>query len=158
MNDWSARSPTARARSNTPSASGDRQAVCDSRLLLGETHLRRGELRLCEEQLNPVLAETADTSADLAVSGEAQRLHGLLSLARGRPMLAAQYFGRSVSIYEMLGDRYRSARSLYDLGRAYASAQPNARTNASRAPPRLSANSARASTSTRPKRRSASSR
>ncbi|HEV2799134.1 MAG TPA: sigma 54-interacting transcriptional regulator [Pyrinomonadaceae bacterium] len=103
---------------------GDRQAVCDSRLLLGETYLRRGDLARCEEQLNPVLAETADTSADLAVSGEAQRLHGLLSLARGDALLAAQHFGRSVSIYEMLGDRYRSARSRYDLGRAYADAQP----------------------------------
>jgi len=103
---------------------GDRQAVCDSRLLLGETHLRRGDLARCEEQLNPVLSETADTSADLAVSGEAQRLHGLLSLARGEAMLAAQHFGRSVSIYEMLGDRYRSARSRYDLGRAYAAVQP----------------------------------
>jgi hydrogenase-4 transcriptional activator len=103
---------------------GDRQAICDSRLLLGETHLRRGDLARCEEQLNPVLGETADTSADLAVSGEAQRLHGLLSLARGDSMVAAQHFGRSVSIYEMLGDRYRSARSLYDLGRAYAAVQP----------------------------------
>ena len=103
---------------------GDRQAVCDSRLLLGETHLRGGDLARCEEQLNPVLGETADTSADLAVSGEAQRLHGLLSLARGDAMLAAQHFGRSVSIYEMLGDRYRSARSRYDLGRAYAAVQP----------------------------------
>ncbi|HZH32472.1 MAG TPA: sigma 54-interacting transcriptional regulator [Pyrinomonadaceae bacterium] len=103
---------------------GDRQAVCDSRLLLGETHLRRGDLARCEEQLNPVLGEAADTSADLAVSGEAQRLHGLLSLARGERMLAAQHFGRSVSIYEMLGDRYRSARSRYDLGRAYIDVQP----------------------------------
>ncbi|HEX8636355.1 MAG TPA: sigma 54-interacting transcriptional regulator [Pyrinomonadaceae bacterium] len=103
---------------------GDRQAVCDSRLLLGETHLRRGDLARCEQQLNPVLSETADTSADLAVAGEAQRLHGLLSLARGDRMLAAQHFGRSVSIYEMLGDRYRSARSRYDLGRAYAGVQP----------------------------------
>ncbi|MDX6270364.1 MAG: hypothetical protein QOD28_1587 [Acidobacteriota bacterium] len=103
---------------------GDRQAICDSRLLLGETHLRRGDLARCEEQLNPVLGETADTSADLAVSGEAQRLHGLLSLARGQAVPAAQHFGRSVSIYEMLGDRYRSARSRYDLGRAYAAAQP----------------------------------
>ncbi|HEX8129146.1 MAG TPA: sigma 54-interacting transcriptional regulator, partial [Pyrinomonadaceae bacterium] len=102
----------------------DRQAICDSRLLLGETHLRRGDLARCEEQLSPVLSETADTSADLAVSGEAQRLHGLLSLARGDRMLAAQHFGRSVSIYEMLGDRYRSARSRYDLGRAYAAVQP----------------------------------
>jgi DNA-binding NtrC family response regulator/tetratricopeptide (TPR) repeat protein len=103
---------------------GDRQAVCDSRLLLGEIYLRRGDLARCEEQLNPVLVETADTSADFAVSGEAQRLHGLLSLARGDGMLAAQHFGRSVSIYEMLGDRYRSARARYDLGRAYADAQP----------------------------------
>jgi DNA-binding NtrC family response regulator/tetratricopeptide (TPR) repeat protein len=103
---------------------GDRQAVCDSRLLLGEIYLRRGDLARCEEQLNPVLSETADTSADFAVSGEAQRLHGLLSLARGERLLAAQHFGRSVSIYEMLGDRYRSARSRYDLGRAYAAVQP----------------------------------
>ena len=103
---------------------GDRHAVCDSRLLLSETHLRRGDLAQCEEQLNLVLDETADSSADLAVSGEAQRLQGLLSLAEGNALPAAQHFGRSVSIYEMLGDRYRSARSLYDLGRAYAAAQP----------------------------------
>ena len=104
---------------------GDRQAVCDSRLLLGETLLRRGDLRGCEEQLNLVLKETADaSSSDLAVSGEAQRLHGLFSHALGNAMLAAQHFGRSVSIYEMLGDRYRSARSRYDLGCAYASVQP----------------------------------
>ncbi|HEX8422447.1 MAG TPA: sigma 54-interacting transcriptional regulator [Pyrinomonadaceae bacterium] len=103
---------------------GDRHAVCDSRLLLGEIHLRRGDLAQCEEQLSLVLSETADSSADLAVSGEAQRLQGLLSLARGNALPAAQHFGRSVSIYEMLGDRYRSARSRYDLGRAYAAAQP----------------------------------
>jgi DNA-binding NtrC family response regulator/tetratricopeptide (TPR) repeat protein len=103
---------------------GDRHAVCDSRLLLGETHLRRGDLSQCAEQLNLVLSETADSSADLAVSGEAQRLQGLLALAEGNALPAAQHFGRSVSIYEMLGDRYRSARSLYDLGRAYAAAQP----------------------------------
>jgi DNA-binding NtrC family response regulator/tetratricopeptide (TPR) repeat protein len=103
---------------------GDRQAICDSRLLLGETYLRSGDHARCEEQLSPVLSETADTSADLAVAGEAQRLHGLLSLARGDRMLAAQHFGRSVSIYEMLGDRYRSARARYDLGRAYTGVQP----------------------------------
>jgi hydrogenase-4 transcriptional activator len=103
---------------------GDRHAVCDSRLLLGEIHLRRGDLSQCEEQLNLVLSETADSSADLAVSGEAQRLQGLLSLAQGHALPAAQHFGRSLSIYEMLGDRYRSARSRYDLGRAYAAVQP----------------------------------
>jgi transcriptional regulator with PAS, ATPase and Fis domain/tetratricopeptide (TPR) repeat protein len=103
---------------------GDRHAVCDSRLLLGETHLRLGDPVQCEEQLNLVLSETADSSADLAVSGEAQRLQGLLSLAQDNALPAAQHFGRSVSIYEMLGDRYRSARSRYDLGRAYAAVQP----------------------------------
>ncbi|HEV7903643.1 MAG TPA: tetratricopeptide repeat protein, partial [Pyrinomonadaceae bacterium] len=103
---------------------GDRHAVCDSRLLLGETHLRLGDLSQCAEQLNLVLSETADSSADLAVSGEAQRLQGLLSLAQDNALPAAQHFGRSVSIYEMLGDRYRSARARYDLGRAYADAQP----------------------------------
>jgi DNA-binding NtrC family response regulator/tetratricopeptide (TPR) repeat protein len=103
---------------------GDRHAVCDSRLLLGETHLRLGDLSQCAEQLNLVLSETADSSADLAVSGEAQRLQGLLSLAQGNALPAAQHFGRSVSIYEMLGDRYRSARARYDLGRAYTDAQP----------------------------------
>ncbi|HKP71394.1 MAG TPA: sigma 54-interacting transcriptional regulator, partial [Pyrinomonadaceae bacterium] len=103
---------------------GDRQAICDSRLLLAESHLRRGELHESEEQLHFVADETADSSADLAISGEAQRLQGLLALARENAVRATQHFGRSVSIYEMLGDRYRSARALYDLGRAYALAQP----------------------------------
>jgi len=38
---------------------------------------------------------------------------------------AAQHFGSSVSIFDMLGDRYRAARAHAELGRAYASSQPS---------------------------------
>jgi hydrogenase-4 transcriptional activator len=103
---------------------GDRQAICDSRLLLAEAHLQRGELDDCDEELRLVAAETTDSQADLAVTGEAQRLQGLLALAHGDAVKASQHFGRSLSIYEMLGDRYRSALALYELGRAYAASQP----------------------------------
>ncbi|HEX8161291.1 MAG TPA: sigma 54-interacting transcriptional regulator [Pyrinomonadaceae bacterium] len=103
---------------------GDRQAICDSRLLLAEAHLRRGELAECDEELRLVADETTDSPADIAVTGETQRLQGLLALARGDDAKASQHFGRSLSIYEMLGDRYRSAVARYELGRAYASSQP----------------------------------
>jgi DNA-binding NtrC family response regulator/tetratricopeptide (TPR) repeat protein len=103
---------------------GDRQAICDSRLLLAEAHLRRGELDFCEEELRLVADETTDSEADLAVTGETQRLCGALASARNDAVRASQHFGRSLSIYEMLGDRYRSALALYELGRAYADSQP----------------------------------
>ncbi|MCA1641435.1 MAG: sigma 54-interacting transcriptional regulator [Acidobacteria bacterium] len=85
---------------------GDRQAICDSRLLLAGSHLRRGELEEAEEELRLVADQ------------------GLLALARGDAAKASQHFGRSLSIYEMLGDRYRSAVARYELGRAYANSQP----------------------------------
>jgi len=97
---------------------GDRQTLCDSRLLLAEAHLRLGRLSACEEQLQRVAGETAEASAGLAVAGEAQRVQGLLALAQNHFVPATQHFGRSLSIYEMLGDRYRSARALSDLGHA----------------------------------------
>jgi DNA-binding NtrC family response regulator/tetratricopeptide (TPR) repeat protein len=103
---------------------GDRQAICDSRLLLAEAHLRRGELGDCDEELRLVSDETTDSHADIAVTGEAQRLQGLLALAQNDPARASQHFGRSLSIYEMLGDRYRSAVARYELGRSYAATQP----------------------------------
>ena len=104
---------------------GDRQAVCDSRLLVAEAHLRRDELAECAEELRLVAEETADSPTHLAVTGEAQRLQGLLAMRRGDAVRASQHFGRGVSIYEMLGDRYRSTLSRYELGRAYASTQPD---------------------------------
>ncbi len=104
---------------------GDRQAVLDSRLLIAESHLRRGDVAQCAAELQILEEETdALVNADLAVSGEEQRLQGLLALAQGDSVRATQHFGRSVSIYETLGDLYRSALARYELGHAYMKAQP----------------------------------
>ncbi len=103
---------------------GDRQAICESNLLLAEAHLRKGELDECAALLRKVLDLIEDTVADMAIAGEAQRMSGLLAMARDDAMLAAHHFGRSVSINEILDDRYRSARAYFELGCAYAAAQP----------------------------------
>jgi transcriptional regulator with PAS, ATPase and Fis domain len=103
---------------------GDRQAVCESRLLIAEAHLLRGALPQCATELELVTESLADSATDLAITGEAQRLYGMLEMAQADAPMAAQNFGRCVSIFEMLGDRYRGARAHYELGRAYASIQP----------------------------------
>ena len=46
-------------------------------------------------------------------------------MARSDEASAAQHFGSSVSIFDMLGDRYRSARAHFELGKAYASTVPS---------------------------------
>jgi transcriptional regulator with GAF, ATPase, and Fis domain/Tfp pilus assembly protein PilF len=104
---------------------GDRQAICESRLLLAEVHLRDGELEECQAELQQVTDETAESAYDLAVAGEAQRLYGKLALAQADAALAVHHYGRSVSIFELLGDRYRCAVAYYGLGRAYTLAQPD---------------------------------
>ncbi len=103
---------------------GDRQAICESELLLAECHLHSGDLDDCAAKLQNVADQTSDSAADMGLAGEAQRLYGLLAMARSHAPLAAQHFGRSVSIFDLLGDRYRSARAHHDLGRAYVLAQP----------------------------------
>ncbi|MEP6707267.1 MAG: sigma 54-interacting transcriptional regulator [Pyrinomonadaceae bacterium] len=103
---------------------GDRQAICESNLLLAEARLRKGEPEECAALLRKVLDLIEDTVADMAIAGEAQRMSGLLAMAREDAVLAAHHFGRSVSIYEILDDRYRSARAYFELGCAYAVAQP----------------------------------
>jgi transcriptional regulator with PAS, ATPase and Fis domain/tetratricopeptide (TPR) repeat protein len=103
---------------------GDRQAIYESRLLIAEAHLQHGDLQEAAAELKTVTDETAESSADLAVAGETQRLLGLLGLTQHDTARAAHHFGRSASIFEMLGDRYRSALAHYWLGRAYAAAQP----------------------------------
>src|SRR2546430_9692471 len=50
--------------------------------------------------LQKVAALISDSETDLLLAGEAQRLHGLLEMATGNAGLAAQHFGRSVSIFE----------------------------------------------------------
>ncbi|MFS8086004.1 MAG: sigma 54-interacting transcriptional regulator, partial [Acidobacteriota bacterium] len=103
---------------------GDRQAICESRLLLIEASLEHGETEESAANLKSLAQLITDSPTDLLLAGEAQRLHGLIELARGDAALAAQHFGRSVSIFDMLGDRYRSARAHYELGRANVTAQP----------------------------------
>jgi transcriptional regulator with GAF, ATPase, and Fis domain len=103
---------------------GDRQAIYESQLLLAESSLQTGNLEACETNLRPVVEHTSDSAFDLGLAGDAQRLQGLLAMARTDPTAAVQHFGRSVSIFDLLGDRYRSARAHYELGRAYAQAQP----------------------------------
>jgi hypothetical protein len=103
---------------------GDRQAICESELLLAECYLHSGDLDDCAAKLQSVTDQTSDSAADMGLAGEAQRLYGLLAMARSNALLAAQHFGRSVSIFDLLGDRYRGARAHYHLGRAYMLAQP----------------------------------
>jgi len=103
---------------------GDRQAICESRLILAESQLLSDELDACAEELHKVAEQTTDSTTDLGFAGEAQRLYGLLAMAQDDPTLAAQHFARSVSIFEMLGDRYRATRAHFEMGRACALVQP----------------------------------
>ncbi|HKP48087.1 MAG TPA: tetratricopeptide repeat protein, partial [Pyrinomonadaceae bacterium] len=104
---------------------GDRQGLADSRLILAEANLRAGDAEKCSQQLAQLAEEIADVPADLSVSGETQRLFGMLAMLQSDFSSAAQHFGSSVSIFDMLGDRYRAARAHSDLGRAYAGTQPS---------------------------------
>ncbi len=103
---------------------GDRQAICESRLIAAEAHLLTQELDSCAKELQQVSAETTDSSTDLGFTGEAHRLYGMLHMARSDVAAAAQHFGSSVSIFDMLGDRYRLARAHLELGRACATILP----------------------------------
>jgi DNA-binding NtrC family response regulator/tetratricopeptide (TPR) repeat protein len=101
---------------------GDHRGICDACLLVAESRLMRGETAECAALLARVSDDTDATTADLAIAGEAQRVHGLLELQREDASLAVHHFGRCLSISEMLGDRYRTARAHHLLGRAYAAA------------------------------------
>jgi hydrogenase-4 transcriptional activator len=103
---------------------GDNRAICESELLLGDSYLHEGKLDLCAAKLQQVADQSTDSAADMGLAGEAQRLYGMLALARSDASLAAQHFGRCASIFDLIGDRYRGARAHYDLGRAYMLAQP----------------------------------
>lgn len=104
---------------------GDRQAICESRLIAAEAYLLTGELDACTSELQHVSSETTDSATDLGFTGEAHRLNGMLNMLRSDAAAAAQHFGSSVSIFDMLGDRYRAARAHLELGRAYAKILPN---------------------------------
>jgi hydrogenase-4 transcriptional activator len=106
-------------------AIGDRQANCESRLIAAEAHLMLNQIEECSRELQHVNTETTDSATDLGFSGESHRLHGILAMMRSDFAAAAQHFGSSVSIFDMLGDRYRSARAHLELGRAYAVMLPD---------------------------------
>ena len=98
---------------------GDRQAICESWLIAAESHLQTGDLDDCAGELQRVSEATTDSATDLAFTGESHRLNGMLNMRRGDAAAAAQHFGSSVSIFDMLGDRFRAARAHLELGRAY---------------------------------------
>ncbi len=104
---------------------GDRQAISESRLLIAEAYLMQKAFSECLAQLKAATSDRADTPADLAVSGDAQRIYGMLELAKRNDQSGAQHFSRSASIFEMLGDRYRVALAQYWLGCAYSATQRN---------------------------------
>src|SRR5918994_6090074 len=55
---------------------GDRQAICESRLLLAEAHLRNHLFQESAAELHKVTEAVTDSPADLGFAGEAQRLAG----------------------------------------------------------------------------------
>ena len=103
---------------------GDRQAICESWLIGAEAHLQTGEFEECAAELQRVSEATTDSATDLGFTGESHRLNGMLNMAHGDAGAAAQHFGSSVSIFDMLGDRYRAARAHLELGRAYTKILP----------------------------------
>lgn len=104
---------------------GDRQAISESRLILAEAHLRDGDTAKCSAYLDKLTEQSTESTTDLSFSGELQRLLGMLAVTQSDFSSAAQHFGSSVSIFDMLGDRYRGARAHSELGRAYSSSQPS---------------------------------
>lgn len=103
---------------------GDRQAICESRLIAAEAHLQMAKFDDCATELQRVSEATTDSATDLSFTGESHRLNGMLNMVRGDASAAAQHFGSSVSIFDMLGDRYRAARAHLELGRAYTKILP----------------------------------
>jgi transcriptional regulator with GAF, ATPase, and Fis domain/Tfp pilus assembly protein PilF len=104
---------------------GDRQAICESWLIAAEAHLQTSDLDACADELQRVIEATTDSATDLAFTGESHRLNGMLNMRRGDAAAAAQHFGSSVSIFDMLGDRFRAARAHLELGRAYKQILPD---------------------------------
>src|SRR5207248_6642047 len=86
-------------------------------------HLEQGDLDACVAKLNELSEQNSDSPTAIGLTGEGHRLHGLLAMAKSEAPAATQHFGRCVSIFELLGDRYRTGRAHLDLGRAYMLAQ-----------------------------------
>ncbi len=114
---------TAKQALETAQAIGDGNSIWESQLLLADSYLHRGELDACIAKLNELSEQTSDSPAAIGLSGETHRIHGLLALATGDVAAATQHFGRCVSTFELLGDRYRTGRAHYNLGQAHVHAK-----------------------------------
>jgi transcriptional regulator with GAF, ATPase, and Fis domain/Tfp pilus assembly protein PilF len=114
---------TAQQALETAQAIGDGNSIWESELLLADCYLHQGDFTTCVAKLNALSEQTSDAPAAIGLSGETHRLYGLLALANGDPEAATQQFGRCVSTYELLGDRYRTGRAHFDLGRAHMEAK-----------------------------------
>jgi transcriptional regulator with PAS, ATPase and Fis domain len=101
----------------------NQQAVFNARLVLAEAYLRNGNLHWCAQDIRKVNTNTSESTFDFDVTGESQRLQGLLALEMKNYTLAAHHLSRSVSIFETIGDVYRTARARYELGIALAETQ-----------------------------------
>ncbi len=100
------------------------QAIFNARLALAESYLRNQDLPACAQELKKVTNETAESTFDFDVIGEAQRLNGWLALELKNHALATHHFSRSVSIFETICDVFRTARARFELGKAYTETQP----------------------------------
>jgi transcriptional regulator with GAF, ATPase, and Fis domain/tetratricopeptide (TPR) repeat protein len=103
----------------------DRHSLLETEILLAESSLNAGDLNACEAFLQSVLEQTSESESDLPLAGEAHHVHGLAAMALSDAGSAAQHFGRSLSIFDLVGDRYRSGRAHHELGRSYLSTQPD---------------------------------
>lgn len=91
-------------------------------LVLAESYLKKNKLRETEEIL--LSLEEKDHGADFLLLGNIARLRGLLAMAGGNENLAVQHFNRSLSIFEMAGDFYNTARVQLKLGAIISPSQP----------------------------------
>jgi hydrogenase-4 transcriptional activator len=102
---------------------GDRQAILEAKLLLAESNLAIRDTVACSRLVADISQDLSDASSDIAIRGEADRLLGSIAIVNSETSEAIQHFGRAVSIFDLLGDRYRTARAHFELGRAYMLAQ-----------------------------------
>jgi len=101
----------------------DGNSIWESQLLLAESYLRLRDLSSCAAKLNELSEQTSDSPSAIGLSGETHRLQGLLAMAKSDAASATQHFGSCLSMFELLGDRYRTGRAHFDLGRSHMLAQ-----------------------------------
>lgn len=100
---------------------GDGQWAQLANSILAEAYVTAGEYLKSESVVQKL--EEIDVTTDFAVSGEVQRVRGLLAIAQGKEDLASHYFSRSLSVFETTGDVYRGARAHYELATSLVNTQ-----------------------------------